>query len=85
MNHINITNADIVKGISDEEYINWLKLTKELLNKYNLKDIKIKIKEISSFDKQENKIVPQEMLQVKIIDVHNKMFDNALYIISKNC
>ena len=69
----------------DDEYIKWLKLTKELLNKHDLKDIKVKIKEISSFDKQENKIVPQEMLQVKIIDVHNKMVDNALYSISKNC
>ena len=66
--------------MNDEEYINWLKLTKELLNKYDLKDIKVKIKEIFSFDKQENKIVPQ-----KIIDVHNKIVDNALYSISKNC
>lgn len=71
--------------MSDEEYINWLRLTKELMNKHDLKDIKVKIKEISVFDKQENKIVPQEMLQVKIVDVHNKIVDNALYNISKNC
>lgn len=71
--------------MNDEEYINWLKLTKELVDKYDLKDIKVKIKEISSFDKQENEIVPQEMLQVKIVDVHNKIVDNALYNISKNC
>lgn len=71
--------------MNDEEYINWLKLTKELLNKHDLKEIKVKIKEISSFDKQENKIVPQEMLQVKIIDVYSRMVDNALYSISKNC
>lgn len=71
--------------MNDEKYINWLKLTKELVDKYDLKDIKVKIKEISSFDKQENEIVPQEMLQVKIVDVHNKIVDNALYNISKNC
>lgn len=71
--------------MNDEEYINWLKLTKELVDKYDLKDIKVKIKEISSFDKQENEIVPQEMLQVKIVDVHSKIVDNALYNISKNC
>ena len=71
--------------MSDEEYINWLRLTKELMNKHDLKDIKVKIKEISVFDKQENEIVPQEMLQVKIVDVHNKIVDNALYNISKNC
>ena len=71
--------------MNDEEYINWLKLTKELMNKHDLKDINVKIKEISSFDKQENKIVPQEMLQVKIVDVHSKIVDNALYSISKNC
>ncbi len=71
--------------MNDEEYINWLKLTKELVDKYDLKDIKVKIKEISSFDKQENEIVPQEMLQVKIVDVHNKIVDNALYSISKKC
>ena len=71
--------------MSDEEYINWLRLTKELMNKHDLKDIKVKIKEISVFDKQENKIVPQEMLQVKIVDVHNKIVDNALYNIFKNC
>lgn len=71
--------------MNDEEYINWLKLTKELVDKYDLKDIKVKIKEISSFDKQENEIVPQEMLQVKIVDAHNKIVDNALYNISKNC
>lgn len=71
--------------MNDEEYINWLRLTKELMNKHDLKDIKVKIKEISVFDKQENKIVPQEMLQVKIVDVHNKIVDNALYSISKKC
>ena len=71
--------------MNDEKYINWLELTKELVDKYDLKDIKVKIKEISSFDKQENEIVPQEMLQVKIVDVHNKIVDNALYNISKNC
>lgn len=71
--------------MNDEKYINWLKLTKELVDKYDLKDIKVKIKEISSFDKQENEIVPQEMLQVKIVDIHNKIVDNALYNISKNC
>lgn len=71
--------------MNDEEYINWLRLTKELVNKHDLKDINVKIKEISSFDKQENKIVPQEMLQVKIVDVHSKIVDNALYSISKKC
>lgn len=68
----------------DDEYINWLKLTKKIVDKYDLKDIKVQIKDISSFSEQKNTIISKEMLQVKIVDVHNKMFDKALYCIFKN-
>lgn len=68
----------------DDEYINWLKLTKKIVDKYDLKDIKVQIKDISSFSEQKNTIISKEMLQVKIVDVHNKMFDKALYCISEN-
>lgn len=68
----------------DDEYINWLKLTKKIVDKYDLKDIKVQIKEISSFVEQKNTIISKEMLQVKIVDVHSKIFDKALYCISEN-
>lgn len=53
--------------MNDEEYINWLKLTKELLNKHDLKEIKVKIKEISSFDKQENKLFRKKCYKLKLL------------------
>ena len=68
----------------DNEYINWLKLTKRIVDKYNLKDIKVQIKEISLFSEQKNAIISKEMLQVKILNICNNIEDKAIYCISEN-
>lgn len=65
--------------LNDEEYIKWLKATVELINKYNLKDIIVKTKEMHPFDKAKNKIISKDMLQVKVIDIHEIIVDNSTY------
>ncbi len=65
--------------LNDKEYIKWLKATVELINKYNLKDIIVKTKEMHPFDKTKDKIVSKDMLQVKIIDIHEIIVDNSTY------
>lgn len=53
--------------INDKEYIKWLETTAELINKYNLKDLIIKNKEMHPFDKVENKIISKDMFNKDII------------------
>lgn len=65
--------------INDKEYIKWLETTAELINKYNLKDLIIKNKEMHPFDKVENKIISKGMLHVKVIDIHEIIVDNSTY------
>lgn len=65
--------------LDDKEYIKWLKATVELINKYNLKDIIVKTKEMHPFDKTKDKIVSKDMLQVKVIDIHEIIVDNSTY------
>lgn len=65
--------------LNDEEYIKWLKATTELINKYNLKDLIIKTKEMHPFDKLKNRIVSKDMLHVKVIDIHEIIVDNSTY------
>lgn len=65
--------------INDKEYIKWLETTAELINKYNLKDLIIKNKEMHPFDKAENKIISKDMLHVKVIDIHEIIVDNSTY------
>ncbi len=65
--------------INDKEYINWLKATKELINKYNLKKLSIEVKEKHPFNKAENKIIKKDMVHIKIKDVHEIIVDNSTY------
>lgn len=65
--------------LNDKEYINWLEATKKLINKYNLKDLIIKTKEMHPFDEQKNKIISKDMLHIKIIDIHEILVDNTTY------
>lgn len=65
--------------LNDKEYINWLEATKKLINKYNLKDLIIKTKEMHPFDEQKNKIIAKDMLHIKIIDIHEILVDNTTY------
>ena len=65
--------------LNDKEYINWLKSTKELINKYNLKQLSINVKEMYPFNKIENKIIEKGMVHIKIKDVHDILMDNSTY------
>lgn len=65
--------------LKDEKYIKWLKLTAELVNEYNLKDIIIKSKEMHPFDESKSKIILKDMLHIKIIDIHEILVDNSTY------
>ena len=65
--------------LNDKEYIKWLNTTVELINKYNLKELIVKTKEMHPFDKAENKIIAKDMLQIKVIDIHDILVDNSTY------
>lgn len=65
--------------LNDKEYINWLKSTKELINKYNLKQLSINVKEMYPFNIIENKIIEKDMVHIKIKDVHDILMDNSTY------
>lgn len=51
----------------DNEYINWLKLTKRIVDKYNLKDIKVQIKEISLFSEQKMQLFQKKCCKLKFL------------------
>ncbi len=65
--------------LNDQEYIEWLKVTAELINNYNLKNLIIKNKEMHPFDKVEDKIISKDMLHVKVIDIHEIIVDDSTY------
>ena len=65
--------------INSEEYIEWLKATVKLLNKYNLNNIDVRIKSMHPFDHQINKIIAKDMLHIKIKDVHDILVDDTTY------
>ncbi len=65
--------------LNDKEYISWLKATAELINKYNLKQLSIKVKEMHPFNKEKNEIVKKDMVYIKIKDAHEIIVDNSTY------
>ncbi len=65
--------------INDKQYMNWLKATVELINKYNLKNLSIDVKETHPFNKSVNKIIKKDMVHIKIKDVHGLIIDNSTY------
>ncbi len=65
--------------LRDEKYTKWLNLTAELVNEYNLKRIIICSKEIYPIDVSTNKIIPRNVLYIRVTDIYKILIDDSRY------
>lgn len=65
--------------LKDEDYINWLKTTYKLINKYNLRSLKVDIKTMHPFNEIENRIKEKDMVHIKILDNHKFIIEDKTY------
>ncbi len=65
--------------LNDKEYIDWLKSTRNLINKYNLQSLKIDVKTMYPYSAKEKQIKEKDMIHIKILDNHKFTMENKIY------
>ncbi len=65
--------------LNDKEYMDWLKSTRNLINKYNLQSLKIDVKTMHQYSEKEKRIKEKYMIHIKILDNHKFTMEDKTY------